>query len=468
MRIFWKQLLLHLGTLVISFVLLALVLTQGIRGFLTEQKVAEMTTLAQRVAISMENSSQYGMMNLRVLYTEVQNIHRYTDAVVVIMDRYFAIELEYGFDGLLAELYIPELAPVMEGEIVAIFGVTNQPGNPPLLIVGYPFWFGDEVGGAALVGHSMADLENAIDAMYRITRIALVAIGVFAFVLIYISSKAISHPLRQMSDAAGIIAGGDLEKRLPIRSKDEIGQLAGQFNKMAESLQEQDRIRRAFIANLSHDMRSPLTSIRGFLTAIHDGTIPQEKQPHYLNIIQDETERLIKLSNNILDIHLIQDSGITLQKSQFDINELLRYTILGFQQRAIDKQIMITSHFANLSDVVFADEDKMRRVIYNLIDNALKFTPAGGEITVETTIVANDNKITISVADNGRGMTEEEQKHAFDRFYKGDPSRNKDKFGSGLGLSIVKEFVRAHGSIIAVESEVGKGTKFILSLELLQ
>jgi len=205
--------------------------------------------------------------------------------------------------------------------------------------------------------------------------------------------------------------------------------------------------------------------MRGFLTAFSDGTIPPEQQPYYLNIIMNESERLIKLSNNILDIHRIQDAEMELNKTEFDINDLIRTTILGFQQRALDKRIMIASHFAHPTDIVLADEDKIRRVMYNLIDNALKFTPEGGEITVETTINSTDGKVTISVADTGVGMTEEEQKRVFDRFYKGDPSRNEDKMGSGLGLSIVKEFVRAHGEAVTLEGEVGKGSVFTFALE---
>ena len=468
MRIFWKQLLIHLGTHIISFVLLALVLTQSIRTFQTEQKITELTTLAQRVARSMEIYTQHGVFNLGHLLTEMRNIHQYTGADILIIDHEFGHIAGYGFDDVTAWLPFVELKPLMYGETVAIFADVEYP-YVPLLVAGYPFfWYDGEFAGAALVGITMAELESIIAEMYRITLIALAGIGAFAFVLIFISSRAISRPLMQMNEAASIIAGGDFEKRLPIRSKDEVGQLAREFNRMAESLEEQERIRREFIANLSHDMRSPLTSMRGFLTAFSDGTIPPEQQPYYLNIIMDESERLIKLSNNILDIHRIQDAEVELNKSEFDINDLIRKTILGFQQRALDKRIIIASHFAHPSDIVLADEEKIRRVMYNLIDNALKFTPEGGEITVETTVNSANGKLTVSVADTGRGMTEEEQKRVFDRFYKGDPSRNEDKMGSGLGLSIVKEFIRAHGETITMESEPGKGSEFVFTLELVE
>jgi len=459
MRIFWKQLLIYLTTIVISFVLLAFVLAQGIRGFLTDQKVDELTTLAQRVAISMENFSLYGLFNIPLLQTELQNIYRYTDAMVIIIDNNFNA-IPFGGE-LAAGLELAQLSPLMEGEIVVLFSTLNYQTNEPLLIVGHPFWFNDQVIGAALVGFSMASLDDAISEMYRMAMIALAGTGAFAFVLIYISSRAISRPLQQMSEVATEIAGGDFEKRLPYQSGDEVGQLAHQFNRMAESLQEQERIRREFIANISHDIRSPLTSIRGFITAFEDGTIPLEQQPYYLNIIMNESERLLKLSNNILDIHSIEDRLTT---KEFDINGVIRDTILSFRQRALDKRIMINSRFAHSSDTVLADEEKIRRIILNLLDNAIKFTGEDGEITVETTVDEQNNKVSVSISDTGCGMTEEEQKRVFDRFYKGDSSRNEDKMGSGLGLSIVKEFVRAHNETITLESEPGKGSVFVFTI----
>jgi len=463
MRIFVKQLLIFLTTLVLSFLLLALVLTQGIRNFLTEQKIDELTTLAARIAATVENFSVFGLFNIQLLQTELINIYQYTDAAVIIIDNNFDL-LPTDIREFSGWINPPELMPLLNGQTVAFFAQETS-DNMPYLIVGHPFWFNEEVAGAALVGFSMEALEAAISEMYRITTIALLGTGLFAFILIYVSSRAISRPLQQMSKAATEIASGDLDKRLPYKSRDEVGQLAKQFNRMAESLQEQERIRREFIANISHDIRSPLTSIRGFITAFQDGTISGEKQPHYLGIILAESERLIKLSNNILDIHRLQDADSSIIKTEFDINFVIRETILSFRGRATDKQIMIQSHFAHSSDIVLADEEKIRRIIYNLLDNAIKFTNENGEIIVETTVDNTNNKVLVSVADNGQGMTKEECRRVFDRFYKGDASRNEDKSGSGLGLSIVQEFIRAHGESITLESEIGVGSKFVFSVE---
>jgi signal transduction histidine kinase len=346
----------------------------------------------------------------------------------------------------------------------------NQVFNEPYLTVAYPIFRGEHLFNTVLVSAPMAELEAAIFDMYRVTLISLGVAALVAGTLIYLSSRAISRPLKQMNEAAKVIANGDYIKRINVRSRDEVGQLANQFNSMAESLQEQERIRRAFIADLSHDLNSPLTSIRGFLQAIQDGTVPTEKQPYYINIILDESERLIKLSNDILDIHRIQETDIALTRGSFDINELIRNTVMRFEKRATDKQLMINCRFAHASDTVYADADMIQRVLYNLLDNAVKFTDTDelnkGEITVDTTVVGE--KVMISVSDNGVGMSADEQKRVFDRFYKGDTTRNKDRMGSGLGLSIVKEFVKAHDEIIKVEGGPGEGSVFSFALPLNQ
>jgi len=469
-RIFWKQLLLHLGILIVTFVLLGFLLVNSINNLFIEQRVEELTNLAHRMSANVERFTalaDVGILNPAPMINEMRNLHQYLDAVIILLDAQLNILQYQGVpDGTFFDVPGIELLPLLDGEIITVFGTNLHPSLSPLLIVGYPFYFNGEVAGASLVGIFMADLENTIDEMLRIIVFSLVIAGFFAAILVYFTSRRISKPLRQINNAAVEITDGDLNKRININRKDEVGQLASQFNKMAETLSEQERIRREFIANLSHDIRSPLTSMRGFLTAISDGTIPPDMQPHYLNIVKDESERIIKLSNEMLDLHTIQSAEIELARTTFDINDCLRKAIMSFERRAVEKKLMIHSHFAHAADIVWADEDKVFRCVYNLIDNAVKFTPEDGEITIETT--TRDDVVTVSVADNGPGMDADEQKRVFDRFYKSDPSRGVDKMGSGLGLSIVREFIKAHGENINVHSEPGKGTTFEFTLPLMR
>ncbi|MDR1665281.1 MAG: cell wall metabolism sensor histidine kinase WalK [Clostridiales bacterium] len=471
--IFGKQLLLYIGTLIISFVLLGALLAQVIRGYFTDRQVDFLADSAERVAESLENQTDYGILDYIRLNSQIIQARQYLQANVVIIDTdYIVLGADTG--GAIsvgAHFYAGELEPLMNGTAenhsVVLYGNLNNLYHEPRLVVGHAIRINSLLIGAVLMSTSMAELEGAIDGMYHITFICLVLTALAACVPIYLSCRAITKPLRQMNEVAGIIAGGDFEKRIQVQSEDETGQLAQSFNHMAESLQAQEKIRRSFIANLSHDLRSPLTSMRGFLQAIDDGTVPPEKQPYYISIVKDETERLIKLSNDILDIHRIQESDIKPALSPININGLIRKTISLFEKQALDKRLKINCTFAHETDTVKADADMIQRVLYNLIDNAIKFTEEGtGVIQIETTTLPDGNKIRVCVQDNGRGMREEEQKRIFDRFYKGDASRGEDKRGSGLGLSIVKEFIRAHGESIDIESEPGKGSLFAFTLPL--
>ncbi|MCL2399989.1 MAG: HAMP domain-containing histidine kinase [Defluviitaleaceae bacterium] len=461
--IFQKQLILYLGTLIICLALLGVMLSQVIRTYFTDQRVEALQDSAARVAYSLEEMFQFhfGIFDLGRLNQEISAMHRFLDARLIVINSDFQVlASSQGLVDSQAPLYHRDLAPLMEGIPIVAYGTLDGLYPEPLLTVGKPIRIGDQVVGAVLVGTSMAELETAIAEMYLLTLLSIAASAVIAGAFIYMFSKAVSRPLRQMNEAARVIAGGDFEKRITVQSRDEVGQLAESFNHMAESLQEQERIRRDFIANLSHDIRSPLTSMRGFLQAIDDGTVPAEKIHYYIGIVMDESDRLIKLANNILDVELLQEA--VPYSSAFDINDLIRRTVLSFEPQATAKNLQIHCRFAHKYDEIWADYDKIQRVIYNLVDNAVKFVPEAGEIMIEVNL--DDEACYVSVQDNGRGISLEDQPQIFDRFFKGDPSRNEYKKGSGLGLSIVREIVRAHGGQVTVKSSPGEGCLFTFSI----
>jgi len=454
-----------MGILIVSFAFLGFILTREISDYLTQQRVASITESAKRVAHSVEavflNVYLHGDLDLDPLGLQIQNLSDLLGASVVILHADYSVM----FNGLPVGVFLPGISyieAILAGETIVVSGVFSHVNNETMLFAGRPIFIGNNVLGAVLVYVSLAEHEATIAVMRQITVISLLVAILFGSGLIYMSSRAMARRLRQMNEAAEIIAGGVFEKRIPATSKDEVGQLAAQFNNMAESLHNQEVVRRAFIANLSHDIRTPLTSIYGFVNAIKDGTAPPERGEYYLDIVLGETDRLIKLSNDLLDMHRIQNNVLELTTTMFDINQLIRAVILGFEQIATQKQISVSSHFASVTNIVLADKDKIQRCLYNLLDNALKFTHSGGEITVETTV--KGKKVVVSVKDNGQGMTSQEQAQVFERFFKGDPSRNEDKGGSGLGLSIVNEFIRAHGEVITLESAPKKGSVFAFTL----
>jgi signal transduction histidine kinase len=244
--------------------------------------------------------------------------------------------------------------------------------------------------------------------------------------------------------------------------EDELGNLSRTMKFMADTLQDNDEDQRKMISNISHDFRSPLTSIKGYIEAMLDGTISQEMQPKYLNIVLRETERLTKLTSGLLSLNSMDPKQNRLEKTNFDINAVIKNTAASFEGTCTARHITIDLLFSDWYSYVCADMGKIQQVLYNLIDNAIKFSPADSTITIETT--ARHEKIFVSVRDTGIGIPKDSLKKIWERFYKTDQSRGKDKKGTGLGLSIVKEIIQLHGENINVVSTEGVGTEFIFSL----
>jgi len=250
---------------------------------------------------------------------------------------------------------------------------------------------------------------------------------------------------------------------LPVESDDELGYLAASLNYMASEVAKSEDYQKKFVANVSHDFRSPLTSIKGYLEAMLDGTIPPELNEKYLRIVLNETERLTKLTNSLLTLNNLNIKGVALEKTDFDMNQVIRNTAATFEGICNSKQITIRLILTGETMYVNADMTKIQQVLYNLLDNALKFSQDHSTITIETR--DKNNKLFVSVKDEGIGIPKDSLKQIFDRFYKTDLSRGKDKKGTGLGLSITKEIIQSHGEHINVISTEGVGSEFIFTLQ---
>lgn len=269
-------------------------------------------------------------------------------------------------------------------------------------------------------------------------------------------------PLRKLYRRAGEYAMGNYSNPIDMEREDELGFLAHTMDFMAQSLKDYDEDQRKLISNISHDFRSPLTSIKGYIEAMLDGTIPFEMQEKYLNIVLRETERLTKLTSGLLTLNSMDPKQNRLCRSNFDINTVIKNTAAAFEGTCTSKRISIDLLFSDWTSYVYADMGKIQQVLYNLIDNAIKFSPPGSVITIETT--EKYEKVFVSVRDAGIGIPKESLKKIWERFYKTDQSRGKDKKGTGLGLAIVKEIIQLHEENINVISTEGVGTEFIFSL----
>lgn len=315
--------------------------------------------------------------------------------------------------------------------------------------------------GVILVHSKLPTMKNT---KYAIPRIFLISGGIgslVAFLLVFILTRRMVKPLTEMRQAARKIASGDFSRRIAIRGDDEIAELSRSFNYMVDALENLENMRRDFLSNISHELRTPMTTIKGFVDGILDGVIPPENQSTYLSIVRDEVRRMEKLVNDILDLARLQAGDNKLNITSFDINESVRRCVISLQQTFISKNLEFTADFETERLYVKADADAIQRVLLNLIHNAVKFTPEGGKIIVRTYV---KNEVYVEVEDNGPGIPKEELPHVFERFYKADKSRSLDKTGVGLGLAIAKNIILSHHGTIHVESGEGRGAKFIFTL----
>lgn len=272
----------------------------------------------------------------------------------------------------------------------------------------------------------------------------------------------IYQPLRKITEAATQYASGNLDYEIPVHTQDEMGYLSASLNYMSSQLKDMEDYQKKIVANVSHDFRSPLTSMKGYIEAMTDGTIPPELYDKYLKIILFETERLTDLTKDLLTLNEFDTKERMLDKSRFDIQETIKNTAAAFEGVCTEKRVAIELLLLQGSIFVYADVRKIQQVLYNLIDNAIKFSENDSSITIEVT--TKGDKVFVSVKDRGVGIPRKDLGKIWERFYKSDLSRGKDKKGTGLGLSIVKEAIQAHDEHINVISTEGVGTEFIFSL----
>ena len=294
-----------------------------------------------------------------------------------------------------------------------------------------------------------------------ITSIALVAEVVF----IIFMTKQLTRPLANLKKGAETIARGDFNIHIQRTTNDEVGELVDTFNMAAESLNNLDTVRNDFIANVSHELRTPMTSIRGFIEAILDDIIPPEKQRDYLKKVHREITRMNGLVNELLDWARLSAGKGNLSMKEFDINRLIHTVASNLEPLYMAKNIKMITDFEHEQEPAYGDSGSLERVLINLIQNAIKFTPEAGTITVSTKTLKEAGKVHVQVADSGIGMTAQEQAFIFERFYKADRSRSNEKMSTGLGLPIAKKILQNHHQDITVSSKKGEGSCFTFTLD---
>ncbi|PYZ94800.1 hypothetical protein CR194_04535 [Salipaludibacillus keqinensis] len=321
---------------------------------------------------------------------------------------------------------------------------------------------GEESYVAVMIFH---DLDHQYRQMGLMILFPFIVTIAFAGVILYFMSRKITAPLRDMNDIALKLATGDFSRKVKVASEDEVGQLGETFNYMAEELNSLEEMRRDFLANVSHDLRSPLTSIKGFLVALLDGTIPEHKRDHYYWLMKEETERVIKLVNDTLDMSRLEAGQVEISPEPYNLTDQL-HRIQVILEPQLERKGMILDIEPDAEAIfVTADRDRMDQVFVNLLQNAIQVSPKRG--TVRVKLQKMNDEVAVSVLDEGKGIPEDQLDRIWERFYKVEKSRT-NKGGAGIGLSIVKSIMDLHKLEIKVKSEPGKGTVFTFTLPLNQ
>ncbi len=334
------------------------------------------------------------------------------------------------------------------------------------LSVAVPITSGYSIHGYVLLHCERSQINAEVNSLVSLDYLLFLVIFILSLILLIFFTEIVYLPLRKITEATEQYASGNLHYELSVESGDEMGYLAASLSYMASEMAKSEDNQKRLVANVSHDFRSPLTSMKGYLEAMEDGTIPMEQHEKYIGVVLNETNRLINLTNSLLTLNNLNISGMVLNKKDFDINTLIYQSVSTFEGRCREKRIGVRLSLTGEEMFVVGDKVRIGQVINNLFDNAIKFSHKDSEITIETT--EKNDKLFVSVKDQGIGIPKESIGHVFDRFYKSDLSRGKDKKGTGLGLSITKEIIRAHNENINVISTEGVGTEFIFTLPISQ
>ncbi|MBO4453209.1 MAG: HAMP domain-containing protein [Clostridia bacterium] len=327
------------------------------------------------------------------------------------------------------------------------------------------------IGGERFIVLVSVDMVNRSIFGKQMVMVAVtVSLWVFlaAMISLYVISRRITKPLSEVVSAATDYSKGRFDRKIEVSGKDEVAELAKAINEMASSLAHIEEVRNSFIGNVSHDLRTPMTTIQGFVDGILDGTIPPEKHEYYLNIISEEVRRLSRLVNTLLEMSRLE-SGANMHMTDFNLTEKARTVLISLESKITKKDLDIEFDGGDEDVFVRADADLIHRVMFNLTDNAVKFTPNGGKITVRIAAVSDGRRkkcAKFSIRNTGVGIPKEELPHVFERFYKTDRSRGLDKSGTGLGLYIAKAAILNHGSDLTVDSVQGEYTEFSFTLPL--
>ncbi|MBP5554193.1 MAG: HAMP domain-containing histidine kinase [Lachnospiraceae bacterium] len=446
-----------------SFLAVSLFVPRITREYIINQKAQNLYSEASLIADTYAKGLYSSRTSLETVTLQLDSLSVYMDADIRIISPDGIIILDTASSDPDTAVVIPNFDPSSGGSTYYFVGNFFNSFDEEVLSVICPIITKYRTKGYVTIHISMDDIEKECNSLLNISYITLIIMFLLSLIILIFFTTLVYIPLRKITKGAESFADGNYHYEVNVDSRDEMGYLAAALNYMSGKIADSEDDQKKFIANVSHDFRSPLTSIKGYLEAMLDGTIPPEAHEKYLGIVLNETERLTKLTNGLLALNNLNTKGMHLDITDFDINDTVRKVAETFEGTCRKKSIAIELVLTGEELYVHADKGRIEQIIYNLTDNAVKFSNHDSVIKIET--AEKKNKIYVSVKDNGIGIPPEDISMIFNRFYKSDSSRGKDKKGTGLGLSIVKEILTAHSENINVISTPGEGSEFIFSLQ---
>ncbi len=428
---------------------------------LAEQKANDLYKEANMIVNQYGQDYYSGKLSLYEIERQLMAIDTFLDVEIWLTNNTDVIKSETS-DKHLVNIAIPDFDPLGAGANRYQIGTYYDMFEEEVISVCAPIAGTYGINGYIIIHSSISSIRATRDNLLNISYTTLAVIWVLSLTFLVIFTFFVFMPIKKITKAADAYASGNFKYKFSVPGHDEIGTLAATLQYMAHELDKAKDYQKKFIANISHDFRSPLTSIKGYLEAMLDGTIPPEMQEKYLNIVIHETERLSKLTNSLLTINSYDTNGTYLEISNFDINAAIKDALNTFEGICSKRKISFELTFSNHVQMVKGDAGKINQVLYNLIDNAVKFSSNNSFIHISVT--EQGGKVMVSIKDTGIGIPKDSLSKIWDRFYKTDLSRGKDKKGTGLGLSITKEIIQAHNENINVISTEGVGTEFIFTL----
>lgn len=447
-----------------SFLFLFFYVNPSIQRKVTEEEAKTMYTAVNEIASNSALNYVSGTLSLDSLNSYLKEVSVYFDSDIWVVNTKNKVTTSATTSGQITPEYIIDFDPFDFHQTYYRTGDFFNIYSSDVLTVYAPITKDFNIAGYLFI-HEPIDhiIEKSDVIMNQIYEVAAI-IFLLSFIVLMVFTIFFYRPLMKITRAGVEYSIGNFKPEIDVHTNDELGYLASTLELMTSKLDTYEDDQRKFISNVSHDFRSPLTSIKGYLEAILDGTIPPELYDKYLKIVLNEANRLAKLTQDMLDLNRIGSIGASLELSDFDINHVIHNVADSSEVQCNKKHLELSLILYGDSLMVHADKSKIEQVIYNLIDNAIKFSKPDTTITIETTL--KKEKLFVSVKDQGIGIPNEDLTNVFTRFYKTDTSRGKDKKGTGLGLAIVKEILQAHGQNIDAVSTKGAGANFIFTLSL--